>query len=149
MKKILLIIAICACTNLFGQRAEALKKIEAARIALITERLDLTSDEAEKFWPIYNELHGKKRKIRRELHQLRKGFDPDTASEEANEKMIQMDAEMKEQQLKLNQEYESKILKVISARQFNKLRQAEHDFKELVLKKIRSRDMREPHDDRP
>jgi hypothetical protein len=39
----------------FGQDRDARQKIESARIALITERLGLTPEQAEKFWPIYNE----------------------------------------------------------------------------------------------
>lgn len=35
-----------------GQRAE---KIQALKIAFITQKLHLTSAEAEKFWPVYNE----------------------------------------------------------------------------------------------
>ncbi|MFM9074653.1 MAG: hypothetical protein ACKORJ_03680, partial [Bacteroidota bacterium] len=35
---------------------KARERIEAARAAVITERLGLTPDQAEKFWPIYHEF---------------------------------------------------------------------------------------------
>lgn len=31
-------------------------KMRAERVAYLTEAMDLTSDEAEKFWPVYNEM---------------------------------------------------------------------------------------------
>ena len=31
------------------------KKLQALKIAFITQKLQLTSAEAEKFWPVYNQ----------------------------------------------------------------------------------------------
>ena len=56
-------------------------KIEAARIAYITDQLQLTPAEAEKFWPIYREFADKRREIRRELRDARVG-NPNQTDEE-------------------------------------------------------------------
>lgn len=128
--------------NAFSQNQEALKKIEAAKIALITERLGLTPEQAEKFWPIYREYGIKRKDIRKEFETARKSFDPNEASEEENKKMLEMATQVKEQQLKLEQEYSQRILKVITSRQLNNLRKAEGDFKEMLLKRIRAEQMK-------
>ena len=138
MKRLLLLITICACLNAFGQSPEALKKIEAAKIALITERLELTPKQAEKFWPIYREFGKKRKEIRRDFDVARKTFNPNEASEEENKKMLEMANKVKDQQLKLEREYSDRILKVITSRQLNNLRKAESDFKEMLLRRIRS-----------
>lgn len=142
MKRILLLIAICACLGALGQSPEALKKIEAAKIALITERLELTPQQAEKFWPIYREFGKQRQEIRRNFDQARRKFDPNKASEEENKKMLEMANQVKDRQLKLEREYSDRILKVITTRQLNNLRKAENDFKEMLLRRIRAEQMK-------
>ena len=137
----------------FSQNEEALKKIKAAKIALITERLELSPEQAEKFWPIYREFGAKRKDIRKEFEVARKNFDPNKASEEENKKMLELANTVKEQQLRLEQEYSQRILKVITSRQLNNLRKAESDFKEILLKRIRAEQMkrrqqRQRNDDR-
>ena len=46
-------------------------KIEAARIAYITDQLQLTPGEAEKFWPIYREFAERRRGIRQQMREAR------------------------------------------------------------------------------
>ncbi len=144
MKKIITLIGFVLAFGGMAQgpSPEALKKIEAAKIALITERLELTPEQAEKFWPIYREFGKQRKEIRREFDQARKNFDPNKASEEENKTMLDMANQVKEQQLKLEQSYSERILKVISTRQLNNLRKAEIDFKEMLLKRIRAEQMK-------
>lgn len=143
MKKIILFILLLSSGWLIkAQSPEAKKKIEAARIALITERLELTPEQAEKFWPIYREYELKQREIRREFNTQRKTFDPNEASEEENKKMLEMATQVKERQLNLEKEYSERILNVINTRQLNNLRKAENDFKEMLLKRIRAEQMK-------
>ena len=142
MKKIITMLAVLAFCSSFGQSPEALKKIEAAKIALITERLELTPEQAEKFWPIYREFGKQRQEVRRDFDKARKDFDPNKASEEENKKMLEMANQVKERQLKLERTYSDRILKVISTRQLNNLRKAENDFKEMLLRRIRAEQMK-------
>ena len=43
------------------------EKIAALRVAFITKRLNLTTSEAEKFWPLYNEMNDKQNAARRQF----------------------------------------------------------------------------------
>ena len=65
-----------------AQNKEALNKIESARIALITERLELSPEQAEKFWPIYREYSNKRREAKRELMEARRGIDTENMTDE-------------------------------------------------------------------
>lgn len=61
MKKIAFITVLLLSLNpVFAQKFE---KVKALKTAYITDRLDLSSSEAEKFWPIYNQYE-------KELHQF-------------------------------------------------------------------------------
>lgn len=138
----ILLLVFLASTS-YAQDKKALNKIEAAKIALITERLELTPEQAEKFWPIYREYNNQLRDIRKEFDQKRKNFDPNQASEEENRQMLELATGVKEQQLNLEKEYSDRILTVISTRQLNNLRNAERDFKEMLLQRIQARKQRQ------
>ena len=60
-----------------------------ARIALITQRLDLSTEQAQKFWPIYNEYSKKRVEIRADFNQAMKNHNPKTASEEENRGLLE------------------------------------------------------------
>ena len=64
MKNVLILAFIFSSVAGFAQnneqatekaRQNAKAKLDAARIALITERLNLTPDQAQAFWPLYND----------------------------------------------------------------------------------------------
>ena len=145
MRKILILLLSMTLGTVFGQEGpspEAMKKIEAARIALISERLALTPEQAEKFWPIYREYGNRRKEISRDFDKARRNFNPNQATEDENKQMLEMATRVKEQQLNLEKEYSQRILKVITTRQLNNLRKAESDFKEILLKRIRAEQMK-------
>ena len=59
MKKPIIITSIFlfCVLSIFGQvKKESKEKIRTLKIAYISNQLNLTSNEAEKFWPIYNAM---------------------------------------------------------------------------------------------
>lgn len=149
MKKYLLIATWLLFAQLsFAQNQEALDKIAAAKIALITERLALTPEQAERFWPIYREYGDARKGIRTEYEAARKNFNPNEATDEENQKMLEMAGKTKERQLALEKTYSQRILQVISSRQLNNLRKAESDFRDMLLKRVRARQQRTRNDAR-
>lgn len=111
-------------------------KIEARKIALITQRLELTPEQATKFWPIYQELSQKQKDIRRDFQLQRRNFDPKTASDEEMKKMIDLGLKVKERQLGLEREYSERMRQVITNRQMVNLRRAEEEFRQRLLERI-------------
>lgn len=116
-----------------GQRfPNAREKINAARAAYITQRLNLTPQEAEKFWPLYNEFTQKKQDLKRQYRQAKKsGQDEKT--------LLDLDFKIKQQELDLEKEYSDKFLKVISPQKLVQLHQAEDDFRRLLIRQIEQR----------
>lgn len=108
------------------------EKIRAAHAAYITERLELTSAEAEKFWPVYREYGQKRRELRHPLRDARaKGTDEKT--------LLDLDLKIKQQELDLEKDYSQRLQKIIPAEKVVKLRQAEADFRKLVFRQIQQR----------
>jgi Skp family chaperone for outer membrane proteins len=64
MKRLLLIVSI-AFSFLMGV-AQNGNRLEALKIAYITKRLDLSPEEAQKFWPIYNQYAEELKKARQD-----------------------------------------------------------------------------------
>ena len=62
------------------------ERIQAFRIAFFTEKLELTPEESQAFWPLYNEYQEKERAIR-ESHRNDKSLE--LMSDEEAEKLIQ------------------------------------------------------------
>jgi hypothetical protein len=122
-----------------AQDGEGIRRIEAARIALITERLELGPEQAEKFWPLYREFTSQRESLRRELLATKIAAGDNNLSEEEGKKLIQKALEVKERQLKLDKEYTEKFSQVLSTRQLLELRKAEEDFRQMLLERLQRR----------
>lgn len=114
---------------------KAEKKIKAAHAAYVTERLGLTPEEAEKFWPVYREYAQKRQQLRQQFRDARqKGQDEKT--------LIDLDLRIKQQELDLEKDYSGRLQKVITPQKLMHLRQAEGDFRKLLLRQIQQRQER-------
>ena len=122
-------------TGVFAQE-QAKEKIESARIGFITERLGLTPDQAERFWPLYNEYRTKNRDAAIKFQQYKRDFDPSSASEEDSKRLVEMELDMKQRRLNLEREYSKKMLDVITTQQVASLRKAEQDFRGILLRRL-------------
>ncbi|XOV95118.1 MAG: hypothetical protein ACFHWX_10485 [Bacteroidota bacterium] len=142
MKNITTLLIFIASFQAFGQSPEVLDKIESAKIALITQRLELTPNQAEKFWPIYREYSEKQRNIHKEFQDLRRDYRPNTATEEQSKALIDKGLEIKERMINLDKQYSDRMLTVINNRQLLRLREAENDFRQELMRRLRQqRDM--------
>lgn len=144
MKRIGIFIILLLCSlGSFAQSREAMKKIESARIALITERLGLSPEQAEKFWPVYRQYNMERREVRKEFRDARQGLDIKNLTEEQSKQLIQKSMEMKQKELNLEREYSQKLTNVISTQQLFKLKNAEKDFQQMLLKRIQDQRQRQ------
>ena len=142
MKKILIVALFLSGFTAFAQnnnQQDARAKLEAARIALISERLGLTPDQAQQFWPIYNEYAEQRRSIQQEFRDARKGMDINNLTEEQGRALVQARMEGKQRQLNLESKYSDRLMDVINNRQLMALKKAEDDFRAMIIKRIEQR----------
>ena len=123
----------------FGQSQAAKKKLEAAKIGLITERLGLSPDQAKQFWPVYQEFSVRKRANQAEFKVLKQRYNPKTSTEAETKQLIKKGQDLKQNQLNLEKEFSSKVLNVIDSKQLVSLRQAEDEFRKTLLRKLQQR----------
>ncbi len=125
------------------QNKQAMEKIQSARIALITSRLGLTPAQAEKFWPIYNEYLSKRKGLRQELIDDRRGVDVNHLTEDQSKKLMQQSLDIQQKMLDLEKQYSQRLEQVITAQQMIELRQAEQDFRRMIIERLQQRQMQQ------
>ena len=66
MKNLIIIFVLCLGLSGQAQKKDRHEQIKALRVPFLTEELNLTPAEAEKFWPIYNAHEEKLRTLRKQ-----------------------------------------------------------------------------------
>jgi len=123
-------------------RDERWEKIKAEKVAFLTTQLALTSAEAEKFWPVYNEMEQQRwnaQKARRELENKVSEAE-ESLSENEVIKLTRDFAGSMAKEGALLSGYNEKLLKVIPAKKVLKLYKAENEFRMNMIRKYRDND---------
>ena len=113
-----------------------LTQLDNARIAFITARVVLTQDQAQRFWPVYNDFITKRRNLNRSARLLRRDADNPSLSDAQLRDNFNQDFAIRQQQLNLEKDYFERVQKVLSLRQVAQLYQAERDFTKEVLQRV-------------
>lgn len=122
MKRYLFLIVVIFCfqTAAISQDGSKLTKLESYKIAFITRKLNLSSEEAQKFWPIYN-------KYVAELAATRK----------QKGEMDEIDFE--EKQVGVRKKYRAEFAKVLNEEKANQYFTAEKEFNNTLRKELQER----------
>jgi hypothetical protein len=142
MKNILIIALLLFGFTALAQNTsqqDARSKLDAARIALITDRLGLTPEQAQQFWPLYNEYAEQRRLIQQEFRDARKGLDINKLTEEQSRALMKVRMDGKQRQLNLETKYGDRLMDVINTRQLMALKKAEDDFRAMIIRRIEQR----------
>ncbi len=135
------LVCVFCTVVMYAQGGPGREKIKSLKVAFITERLSLSAEEAQVFWPIYNEHEQNTQRIRRKerLEIQSKLSDMDVLSDrEANALLDELIVLEKEKQ-ELNIAFINKISTVISPRKTLLLIKAEEDFKRRLLREMQQR----------
>ncbi|MBR9845761.1 MAG: sensor of ECF-type sigma factor [Algicola sp.] len=130
---------LMSVSTLAQPRGKMNERIQAQKIAFITERLSLTPEEAQKFWPIYNAFEEKTEKIRTEdLRSIKKTMyqNPKLSEADANKLLNQLmtaENDMHNAKLQLVQDLKD----VISSEKILRLKASEEAFNRKLLEKLR------------
>ncbi|MEP7230652.1 MAG: hypothetical protein ABI691_10400 [Ginsengibacter sp.] len=92
------------------------ERVQALKIAFITQKLGLTSEEAQKFWPIYNQ------------------YDQEVRGVDRRDVM-----KSDQQLLDIRKKYQTSFEKILGPQRLNKLFNAERDFREVLIRRLKDR----------
>ena len=129
----LLVVMLLAGTEGFAQQPQGAQsqrdKIEALRIAFISQQLNLSPDEAQRFWPVYNQY-------RSESEALQASYGPG-AQLTADQQL-----ELEQKKLDLKRRYKPQFEVALGTAKLNELYNLERKFQEK-LKEIREQRMQQ------
>lgn len=143
--KTILILLFLLSIPTFAQQEmnEKKEQIRTLKVGFITNELSLTTDEAAKFWPIYNAFDDKQFELR---HQKMKAFkarmDDETLDKMTEKEAISLLAQMESTEnelFQLRKKFISNLRSILPATKIIKLKKAEDDFNRKLLQQYRNK----------
>ncbi len=119
---------------------ERMQEIKSQKTAFLTQRMDLSPEEAQKFWPVYNQYDKEVDANRKEMREFHKTMKKDEEVTEA-EASAAIDKELawRQKELDIRKKYASEFKKTIGAKKTMSLGKAERDFNKELIKRVRDR----------
>jgi hypothetical protein len=134
----------------FGQDKDRMKgkdrreAIQAQKVAFITQKLELSPEEAQKFWPVYNQCQKELAETRKRGDRQSKGEklpkpNIDEMSDKEVEDMMNNDLITKRKAIDIHELCINKYKEVLPIKKVAKLHDAEKQFRKELLNKMRDR----------
>jgi hypothetical protein len=120
-----LLLSTCFVFTFLIGMAQNGNRLEALKIAYITKRLDLSPEEAQKFWPVYNQYSA-------ELKQARQNATKNNSSE----------IELDEATLNIRKKYSVQFSQVLSPQKVDTFFKSEKEFGRFVQKEMERRQLK-------
>jgi len=141
LKKTTLAFVLLITSFSFGQNRPDREKIKSLKIAFITDRLDLSTKEAQTFWPIYNEYEENREALRKkERTEIRAKINSaDQLSEKEAKDLLEKYISFEDEEEALDKAFLKKVSSVISAKKTLLLLRSEEDFKRQLIKQYRKK----------
>ncbi len=113
-------------------RSNRISQIQSQKIAFLTKKMDLSVEEAERFWPLYNEYVQKKEQLEQA---------PRTTSSEMTETLAREILEQQlanaEKEIAFKRDFFKKASKVVSYQKLYQLEKGEREFRIMILNRYR------------
>lgn len=148
--RILAILIVILSPSVYFAQGKA-EKVEQLKIAYFTKELNLTTQEAEKFWPVYNEMEKKIKTLRKERRKTFKELEDkgDSLSVEVVKKHTNSIFDSEIAEVNTKKEYYAKIGGIIGYKKATKVYKVERDFKRELLKRLKEERGQTPKPPRP
>ena len=149
MMMIAAVVALSLSANVFAQDRPApergergagwMEKMKAARVAFLTNELDLSAKEAEAFWPVYNQAQEERDAAYKETREayraltsaIKEGKDDKSVSA-----LLQAYLKASKVPAQLDEEYLPEFLKVLPATKVAKLYISEEKFRKMQFQNM-------------
>lgn len=142
---LIVILLLFFVNNITAQKIrikENKEKIEALKIAFLTEQLELTEKEAQKFWPIYNNHRKTMGEIFKEEHEkirfsIRKKGGYETLTETEAKQLLTHKMNLEKRSYKEKKDFQESLMSFLPHKKILKLQIAEREFKKQLFERLR------------
>lgn len=117
------------------------QKIESMKVAYLTQQLDLSPEEAQKFWPVYNKYNEEMEKGRRNMRSriMEEGDGIEQMSNAEAEKALNDMLAFRASEVETLKKYTQEFKKVLSPQKVLRLFVAEQQFKHELLRMLKEK----------
>ena len=151
IKFLMLIVAITSATSSYSQKGNKIDvdRVKSHKIAFITDQLNLTANEAEVFWPIYNaheklmsqyrrdEINAMKMVVKNPERPYLSKKNFDNISEDEAKKIYRIVTDLRKKTIQEKQNYMSKLTTILSYKKILKLQASEREFRKELFRKLK------------
>jgi len=115
------------------------EKINSQRVAYITKEMNLSVEESQRFWPVYNEMNSKLEEIKKKRKNLSIKIMLEDHQLTNDELIKSMDLllSFEEEETALKRTYHNEYLKILSPDKLMSYYLAERKFKTFLLNRIK------------
>lgn len=138
MKQVIIVIMLCSYA-IIGIAQTSNEKIEAFKVGIFTQQMQLTVEESQTFWPLYNEYEVKKEALKEQYNTKGQFRQLDNMSDEKAEQLILKHFEGEEAELSLKRTYFEKFKAILPMKKVAKIYKAERVFKQKLVQEMRKR----------
>jgi hypothetical protein len=147
ISKILSLLIAFISLNVIAQDGPIIRKkkeqIKALKVAFITNELALTSEEATKFWPLFNAFEEKQQEIKKQklkgyLNRVDNDSFDNLSEKDASTMLAQMES-TEDELYQLKKKFLASLKGVVSPIKILKLKKAEENFNRKLLQQYRDR----------
>ena len=127
---------------LVAQPSERMERYRQERIEFFNDKLDLTEEESDRFWPLQDDLHNRMMKINMDeknlLDYYSRNYDALSEKEigETTEKFL----DLQSARVDLQKEYHDQFVEIIGLKKTMRLYALDREFRMHVLRKFRGGD---------
>lgn len=142
----LLLLFISVYTVAQPRFKEKKEQIKSLKVAYITDELSLTTDEAAKFWPLYNAYDDKQKELRKEkLRSYLDRLDSNTIAKMDEKEALNLISQMEnaeDELYQLRKKFNTNLKSVLPSKKIILLKKAEEGFNRKLLRQYREKGKR-------
>lgn len=146
IKKLAPILFLLVSFNFYAQgeiMKEKKEQIKALKVAFFSTELNLTTTEAEKFWPLYNSYDDKQFELRHQkmkacIRNINNGSLDKITEKEANTFLAQIE-DIEEELFLVRKKFMQNLRTILPAVKIVKLKKAEENFNRKLLQQYRNK----------
>jgi len=115
------------------------ERIERLKRVYFTEKLDLSVEDAEKFWPVYNEYSKKRKEVRKSIRKSHDRFEVDALSEK---EFLSIHAEItasRHKEVDTDGDFLIQVLPILGPAKTARLVKLEQEFRKELMDRMKER----------
>ncbi len=122
-----------------GMNPERHEKIKSAKVAMITDRLELSPEEAQEFWPVYNEHEKERQNLRQEMRMMRSDTDLALLSDEEAQEALNKLMETRKKEAEIDAAFLEEVSLMMGPRRSLMLAKTEMEFNRMVIRRLKEK----------